>query len=301
MPFFTRASKRPSSPHEHSPPNSPPPDRRSSLSSHGTGTGSCRQRTDTPPTPHPSSRQPHGHVFAEHEHAHTLRYPPRSTPRDRSVSPRERRTSLPPSLPSHLIPPPHALDTPRSPAHARADAIGINIPGLSPPHPAVPLPRRFRPPRADADQDRLARACGQGPLETIDSTVHPRGALARDALRPCGATGRRVPERYHGLVADRHPSARLHSASMFMTPITTSGAAEHPPPPRFKMPDPRVVLKGLARVLRAQGLRLEDYIEVDELLEAKDREGEGLNKGKGKMQAANKEDFSASRSSLLLT
>ncbi|KAF9808295.1 hypothetical protein IEO21_07883 [Rhodonia placenta] len=127
---------------------------------------------------------------------------------------------------------------------------------------------------ADNESDRLARACGQLPASF--TTTRPRStsctvpsSAQRDGGDELSNRGREKQRRAStGL-------ARPRSRSLSRCPLDRS---EKPPPPPYQPPEPFEALRELNVLLQRENQRLEDYIEVEDFLQEKEKEAEARQK-----------------------
>ncbi|KAI0919359.1 hypothetical protein AcV7_006118 [Taiwanofungus camphoratus] len=194
--------------------------------------------------------------------------------------PRERYSSLPEAQLS---------GSQRLPAHYADPNFDVSNASASIPRSPLEHPKIRAIGAIDIEPDRLARACGQG---LIDFTFgnRPRSsscATPRDAdssspeWEDTDRAGRDHSQhrRAKSLHVSRNNSP-LNPRALDVVQSEDAGADQRrlvhepdaPLPPYFQMPEPRDVLRSLNRLLKTQKLRLEDYFEVDELLEAKEKE-----------------------------
>ncbi|GBE80922.1 predicted protein [Sparassis crispa] len=302
MPLFTRHTKRPPSPEPelavpHSRVRSPSVSHKSSdpAKPHGYSKGGLQRDAQysqggvvrQPSEPHRDPRS-EAHFSAHPSAKPMLRQPSRrgSTGQER----RERQRAHAVSIALDRAP---SVSDPRDATTGLRDyALVGDESQLSPVHSSVRSIRTI-----DTEPDRLARTCGQGPISMrtarprpLSSTTTPRmPSAAREAQyiaqptlgedEDIGKYALSSGGQVCSLRARRSPSSHAHSfvPSSSLVPMTLPykqqpDEDDHESPALFRTPEPRPVLKSLSKLLQRQGQRLQDYIEVEELLEDKERE-----------------------------
>lgn len=113
------------------------------------------------------------------------------------------------------------------------------------------------------DSDRLDKACGLGPATVI------WGTSTTTAVNP---STKGAPQPVPGKDAAMHVEVPREQEA----PATDSIAANKRASkyPAYQYPDIREVMKSLNLILRSQGQKMRDYIEVEEMVEAREKESE---------------------------
>ncbi|EED82980.1 predicted protein [Postia placenta Mad-698-R] len=123
---------------------------------------------------------------------------------------------------------------------------------------------------ADNESDRLARACGQLPASLTSTRPRSTSCTVPSSAQRDG--GDELSNR--GREKQRRAStglARPRSRSLSRCPLDRF---EKPPPPPYQPPEPFEVLRELNVLLQRENQRLEDYIEVEDFLQEKEKEAE---------------------------
>ncbi|OCH85917.1 hypothetical protein OBBRIDRAFT_838570 [Obba rivulosa] len=165
--------------------------------------------------------------------------------------------------------------SPRRPSGAKYDSE-FGSPPRSPllAHPKV----RSKLREVDVEEDRLDRACGQSPLGSPTASYFTHPAYYSDVHNECHPV---PPDARHVSACLPRPLSpkRSHQSlrSSASEPLSLREQlldVEDPPPapPSFLAPDATGVLRSLVKVLRAEGKQIRDYIEIEDMLEAKERE-----------------------------